>query len=398
MNVAFLHPVLGLGGAERLVVDAACHLVAHGHRVAVLTAHHDRARAFPPTVDGTLDVRVHGRVFPAQVLGRLRAPCAIARMTWLAGCLGRLRPRPDVVVCDLVAHAIPFARWVSGVPVVLYCHHPDRLLAAAGGAPYRAYRAPIDRLEASGTRSAARVLVNSRYTAARVRDVFPDLPTEPEVVHPGVDLMPCADLAFDATGPVTILAMGRFDPRKNLALAVDALAAVRARLSPRAFSDVRLVVAGGFDARLREQHATVETLERRAVELGLRDHVSLVRSPSEAERRALLAAARCVVHTPADEHFGYVPIEAMAAGRPVVAACSGGPAETVVDGETGFLCAPTPDAFGAALARLVADPACAARFGRAGRRHVERTFSRAAFGRRFTDALTDVVRAAAGSP
>jgi alpha-1,3/alpha-1,6-mannosyltransferase len=184
--------------------------------------------------------------------------------------------------------------------------------------------------------------------------------------------------------------MGRFDPRKNPVLAVDALAALRGRLSAAAFADVRLVVAGGFDARLREQRETVAALERRVMELGLGERVSIVRSPSEAERLALLAGARCVVHTPADEHFGYVPVEAMAAGRPVVAVQTGGPAETVVDGETGFLCAPTPDAFADALARLVTDPACAARLGRAGRRRVANEFSREAFGRRFAAVLADV--------
>ena len=202
MTVVFLHPDLGLGGAERLVVDAASHLVANGHRVVVLTAHHDRARAFPATVDGSLDVRVRGRPLPAQVLGHLRAPCAIVRMAWLALGLRGLRPQPDVVVCDLVAHAIPLARLAGRAPVVLYCHHPDRFLAPAGRGLYRWYRAPIDRLEAFGTAYAARVLVNSRYTAARVREAFPTLATEPDVIHPGVDVVPCADLASDATGQI----------------------------------------------------------------------------------------------------------------------------------------------------------------------------------------------------
>ena len=69
---------------------------------------------------------------------------------------------------------------------------------------------------------------------------------------------------------------------------------------------------------------------------------------------------------------------------------SGGPAETVLDGETGFLRAPTPEAFGEALARLVSDPACAARLGHAGRRRVAAEFSRDAFGRRFAALLADV--------
>ena len=368
MTVVFLHPDLGLGGAERLVVDAASHLVANGHRVVVLTAHHDRARAFPATVDGSLDVRVRGGALPAQVLGHLRAPCAIVRMAWLALGLRGLRPQPDVVVCDLVAHAIPLARLAGRAPVVLYCHHPDRFLAPAGRGLYRWYRAPIDRLEAFGTACAARVLVNSRYTAARVREAFPTLATEPDVIHPGVDLVPCADLASDATGPATILAM------------------------ERAPAGTVYNVGGGVEVSILQAIDTLGDIAGRQLELTRRPRVEgdVARTSADTSRLALLAAARCVVHTPADEHFGYVPVEAMAAGRPVVAARSGGPAETVVDGETGFLCTPTPEAFGEALARLVTDPGCAARLGRAGRRRAAEQFSRAAFGARFAAVLAGV--------
>jgi hypothetical protein len=38
LAVAFCHPDLGLGGAERLVVDAACELAAAGHSVCTLQA------------------------------------------------------------------------------------------------------------------------------------------------------------------------------------------------------------------------------------------------------------------------------------------------------------------------------------------------------------------------
>ena len=41
VRVAFLHPDLGIGGAERLVVDAALALKSRGHEVTFVTAHHD---------------------------------------------------------------------------------------------------------------------------------------------------------------------------------------------------------------------------------------------------------------------------------------------------------------------------------------------------------------------
>ena len=51
----------------------------------------------------------------------------------------------------------------------------------------------------------------------------------------------------------------------------------------------------------------------------------------------LLNAATLLLYTPPNEHFGIVPLEAMLAGVPVLAVNSGGPLETIVDGETGWL-------------------------------------------------------------
>jgi len=360
--------------------------------VVVLTAHHDRARAFPQTLDGILDVRARGRLLPMQVGGRLRAPCAILRMAYLAAVAAR--ERADVVVCDLVSHAIPVFRLLGRARVVFYCHYPDRFLARPGGGwLYRRYRAPIDRLEAMGARRADRVITNSRFAAAHVRAAFGGEPGfDPVVVYPGVDLVPVADAPADS-GPVTLLSVGRFDPRKNLPLAVDALAALRARLTPADFARVRLVLAGSCDARLREQDETQRSLAARARELGVADAVTVRSNPSEAERRALVSESRCIVYTPDDEHFGYVPLEAMAAGRPVVAVHSGGPSETIVDGTTGRLCAPTAPAFADALALLVTDHAMAVRMGAAGRAHVAQHFSRAAYARRIAAVFRDLAPA-----
>ena len=61
----------------------------------------------------------------------------------------------------------------------------------------------------------------------------------------------------------------------------------------------------------------------------------------------MLAAATVVIYTPENEHFGIVPIEAMAAGKPVIACRSGGPKESVLHGETGYLCEPIAGMHGA---------------------------------------------------
>ena len=397
MNVAILHPELGIGGAERLIVDAALALQRRGHRVTIFTAHRDRARCFDATRDGTLDVRVHGGRLPLHAAGRLRAPLAIARMLALGAAAGR-QPGPlDAVFCDTVANVIPLLRHRLRAPIVFYCHFPDRLLTPARRGWYRWYRIPLDRWEAAGLRRADRVLVNSAFTAAVFRDTFPDLGA-PQVLHPGVDCDGQADGTASPAASLTVVALGRIVPEKNLALALEAYARVRELVPPAVFAPTRLIIAGGYDARLRESRMALAALQTRIAALGLGAQVTLRCSPDDAERRALLASARCVVYTPAREHFGYVPLEAMAAARPVLAADAGGPAETVVDGETGFLRPPNPAAFAEALRRLLTEPDTADRLGRAGRARVESRFSLARFGAELEALLREVTTHKVGVP
>jgi glycosyltransferase involved in cell wall biosynthesis len=58
---------------------------------------------------------------------------------------------------------------------------------------------------------------------------------------------------------------------------------------------------------------------------------------SEEALRDWIGNARAIVYAPIDEDFGMSPVEAMAAGKPVVGVAAGGLLETVVDGETGVL-------------------------------------------------------------
>ena len=247
------------------MVDAALALQSRGHAVCIYTTHHDPARCFDETRDGSLDIRVHGDFLPLHVGNRLRAPSAIARMHWAACALAR-RESPDLVFVDLVAHVVPWLRLTLRAPVVFYCHFPDHLLSPPRRGLYALYRAPIDRWEERGTGAADRVLVNSRFTAATFRRAFPRLrAVEPEVLHPSVDVdryrlddgaAPAAERVF--------VALHRFEPAKNVALAIDALAELRQLIPAALFTSVRLVIAGGYDRRLRENRETLATLETQA--------------------------------------------------------------------------------------------------------------------------------------
>ena len=54
MKVAIVHPDLGIGGAERLIVDAAVALKERNHEIIIYTSHHDPNHCFPETKSNIL--------------------------------------------------------------------------------------------------------------------------------------------------------------------------------------------------------------------------------------------------------------------------------------------------------------------------------------------------------
>jgi glycosyltransferase involved in cell wall biosynthesis len=77
---------------------------------------------------------------------------------------------------------------------------------------------------------------------------------------------------------------------------------------------------------------------------------------SDAELVDHLARCRAVCFPPLEEDYGFVTAEAFASAKAVVTCRdSGGPAELVEDGTTGFVCEPGADALGRALTRLMTD-------------------------------------------
>jgi glycosyltransferase involved in cell wall biosynthesis len=107
---------------------------------------------------------------------------------------------------------------------------------------------------------------------------------------------------------------------------------------------------------------------------------------------ALLAIMDLVVHPSWQEGFSNAILEAMAAGKPVVATAVGGSPEAVVHGQTGLL-VPTGDsqALAEAMVWIVEHPAEAARFGEAARRRVAEHFDVARMVRQYEGVYTSLV-------
>jgi len=143
------------------------------------------------------------------------------------------------------------------------------------------------------------------------------------------------------------------------------------------FNQVHLVVAGGYDELVVENREYFSELRALTSQLQLEDHVTFLRNVNATEKRLLMNRARCLLYTPDREHFGIVPVEAMYAKCPVIAVNSGGPCETVVDGQTGLLRDNTPQAFASAMELFIGvkGSVLKERLGEAGKKRVNDCFS-----------------------
>jgi glycosyltransferase involved in cell wall biosynthesis len=142
---------------------------------------------------------------------------------------------------------------------------------------------------------------------------------------------------------------------------IDAAPAVLAR-----HPGVRFDVIGGGPL--------LDTLRARASSRGVADAFTFFGHREDVRER--LADADAVVLPSRSEGLPNAILEAMAAGRPVVASAVGGVPDVVTDGVTGLLVPPEdPAALAAALTRLADDPALADRMGVAARRAAETDFS-----------------------
>lgn len=187
----------------------------------------------------------------------------------------------------------------------------------------------------------------------------------PQRYCPGNDM---PDALRSATGlppaTLTITQIGQLVPWKNHALFIKVAAKMVGR-----YPGVHFVIIGGDITGNSEQQLKLLIREYR-----LDDQITLV--TFQPTILPFLQATDILLHLAHNEPFGRVLIEAMAAGKPVIASNSGGPAEIVVHGKTGFLVNENDiTAVCDQLDLLLQNPAMRQNMGAAGRKRVLEQFT-----------------------
>jgi glycosyltransferase involved in cell wall biosynthesis len=341
-------------------------VAARGHRVDVVLPHHPALRRgadepvpfhtyrYAPREDWSVwgyaqslhaDVKVRKAAWALAPVAALALRSAVARLLQ--------ERRYDVLHAHWV---VPNAAVVAGlsrtfgVPLVVSLHGSDVFVAERHPA--------VGALAAAAFRQAGAVPACSEDLAARAKG----LGAPPERVHTvpyGVDLQafaPPAEPGPRAHGPLRVLALGRLVEKKGFATLVESVAGGRG---------VEVCIAG--DGDLRDELTRMAAERRAPVRLvGPLDRDAVAEAFAEAD---VVAVPSLVDRAGNVDGLPNVLLEAMAAGKPVVASRVAGIPDVVTDAVDGILVPPgDPAALAEALGRLGSDEGLRDRLGAAARR------------------------------
>ncbi len=297
------------------------------------------------------------------------------------------------------------AKKLYNVPFVLTTHSLEPLRAWKSEQLGSGY-ALSSWVERTAILDADAVIAVSKGTKEDILRVYPVDPARVHVIYNGIDLSEyrkttettaLTQYGVDPAVPY-VLFVGRITRQKGVTHLVDAI-----RYMP---PETQIVLCAGapdtpeIAAEMRQKVEEIRKVNPRVV--------WIEKMVSKPEAIQLYSNARVFCCPSVYEPFGIINLEAMACRAAVVASATGGIKEVVVDGETGYLIPfeqdpktsfPTnPDQFardlGAKVSELYLDPEKCKRFGDAGRKRVEETFSWTAIAEQTIELYTNLIHAA----
>jgi len=366
MRLALVVSEMGVGGAERVVVELARSCRERGDFVAVL--------ADPGRLDGEL-----------EKLGVLRAPLAHGRTPRALGRaarsgIGLVRDfRPDILHAHNV-RVTALARIAAqlgqprGRPPVVATYH---------GVPPDEARAAARVLRLADTVVCVSAGLQEELTAhgvpARALRVIPNGVAAPAALDPATAAQ--LDRQLDlGPGPV-IAAVGRLAPQKAHDRFLRAAATVH-----RAHPDARFLIVG--DGALRSE------LEAQADRLGIACAIRFTGVRDDAPE--LISRSDMLVFSSIWEGLSIAALEAMAAGVPVISTDVAGTAELLATG-AGVVVDHDDDALAEAIGGMIASPERRAAMGAEGRSLHFRRFSSVKMAERYADTYNDLIERHSGA-
>ncbi|MCL4363384.1 glycosyltransferase [Candidatus Marsarchaeota archaeon] len=363
------------GGAERVILKIAQHYGA-----TVYTAEYKENNTFDEFKGIDIKTIGHGMFGRMMPYGRLAQGLDYGMGFY------NFKVEEDYDVIN--AHISP-SNWIRkhNDRVLWYCHTPLREVYDLYG--YRmSLRNPIKkpvyaagakivrRIDRNVTKDIEFIFANSRNTKGRISKYLNR--DDARVLPGGVDY----DKYRNRGDKKYFFYPSRISPNKRQDYAIEAFRIFRKN---KKFSDYKLIILGDIskDRFYYEYYLRVMKL---AAETG---NVIVAKSVSEAELIDFYSKSTAVLYTPSNEDYGLVPLEAMASGKPIIAVNEGGPTETIIDGETGFL-ANSKEEMASKMALVAGNADMAERMGRNGIERVKKHYSWERFFKLFEAGLKKV--------
>jgi len=337
VNLAVYHPWLKeKGGAEKVVLEIAKR---SRHDITVYTLYYSEEDTF----SGFQDVEV-------VELGNGSRPESFLENI-LYGLKSLTADIPTEQHDKLLISEAGLGSLISlrnnGLPVYCYCHTPLRAALPEFRETYREEISTLMKpvfdlgvkvysfLEKRAWKHFEKVAANSETTKERVIEKGLADHEDIEVVNPGADVdNPQGDYRKYFLYP------SRFRRYKRQDLAIEAFKQAE-------LEGFNLVLAGSA-----QEEEYVEELEKKAE--GSEDIEVKTDLPGE-EWQELYRNSYAVLFLAEKEDWGIIPVEAGSYGKPVIAVNEGGPTESVIDGETGFLVEPSKEEIGRKMRELAED-------------------------------------------
>ncbi len=353
MNLALYHPwIKSKGGAEKLLLEV---LEQSTHDVTLYTLFYDEENTFAGFADQDV-----------QVLGSNRPPKGIMDKALRFG-LGSLTvniplEEHDALVVSEAGLGSLAAIRNHDIPVICYCHTPLRVAIPEFTETYRQevpiWKQPFidfgvmgyDILEQWAWKHFDHVMANSALTKERI--LFKELAHNENVivVNPGVDVDEFDPGDFEPY----FLYPSRFRRYKRQDLAIQAF-------KEADLDGFTLVLAGSG-----QEQDYIDELREQAGE-NVEFHIDV----SGEKWQELYENAYGVLFLAKNEDWGIVPLEGMAAGKPVIAVDEGGYTDVLHDGEHGFLVGADAGEIADAMQTLSSDEDRAKELGHSGRETVK---------------------------
>ena len=314
MKVAILYPQLShFGGAERVILS-----IARNFNVTIFTGYFNPSTTHPEFQK--CNIKSYGFLLRNK----------LALRTYEAAIRSFLLEFEEFDVVN--PHIFPntFVSLRYGARTVWYCHGPLKAiydlkphllknLNMQSKLLFMSHHALLELLDKIALARISKILCNSHVTEKRIMKFYNRKPT---IVYPGIDPKSFKKEDF-GDFLLYIGGLSRFagEPNKRPELAIEAM---------RFLKDKQLYLVG-------------EGSQKSVLEANSPSNVKFLGNLREEALRDLYARCLAVVYPSFDEEFGFVPIEAMASGKPVIACLDGGGVcETVIHKETGFLVKPNP--------------------------------------------------------